>query len=172
MIWPENLLNSPPEVRLEADYELRLCGPAEEAAWPALMARAGFAGWDGERLEAFRARILPEGWFVAVHRASGQMVATAMAVDGPGPLHPEGGELSWVAGDPDHAGHGLGRAVSSAAVARLLAAGYRRVYLSTDDWRLPAIKIYLSMGFVPLLYAEDMAERWEKVYAALGLPLG
>ena len=171
MIWPENRLDSPPAVRLEDAYQLRNFAPADEGAWLALLGRAGFEGWASARLAAFRPRILPEGWFLAVQRATGQVVATAMATAGPlPPLHPEGGELSWVAADPDHAGHGLGCAVSSAAGDRLLAAGYRDVYLKTDDWRLPAVKIYLSMGFVPLLYAEDMAERWRKVYEALGLP--
>jgi RimJ/RimL family protein N-acetyltransferase len=70
----------------------------------------------------------------------------------------------------DHAGKKLGRVVCAAATARFLRAGYRRIYLKTDDWRLPAIVTYLRLGYVPLLYAPDMAERWQAVHARLNWP--
>lgn len=168
MIWPESLLHHPPPVELEPDYLLRCFTPADEPAWLAVMALANFEGWDHDRLAGTIPRLLPDGFFLAVHRPTGQVVATAMATHNPDDLHPYGGELGWVVGDPAHRGHGLGQAVCSAVVARLLSAGYRRLYLKTDDWRLPALKIYLKMGFAPLLYAEDMADRWEKVYEAVG----
>ena len=41
------------------------------------------------------------------------------------------------------------------------------VYLSTDDWRLPAIHVYLSLGWQPLIYAPDMEARWEAVFNGL-----
>ncbi len=168
MIWPASRLADPPPVELEPDYSLRCFTPQDEPAWLALMALAGFEGWDHERLAGMIPAILPDGFFLTLHNPTNQVVATAMATHNPDDLHPYGGELGWVAGDPAHSGHGLGQAVCSAVVVRLLAAGYRRLYLKTDDWRLPALKVYLRMGFLPLLYAEDMAERWEKVYAALG----
>ncbi len=61
-----------------------------------------------------------------------------------------------MAGDARHAHRGLGRAVCAAVVRRLLSAGYHRIYLKTDDFRLPAITVYLRMGFVPFLYQQDM----------------
>ena len=40
-----------------------------------------------------------------------------------------------------------------AAVTRsLVQRGYSRIFLTTDDWRLPAIAIYLKLGYVPDLY--------------------
>ena len=33
----------------------------------------------------------------------------------------------------------------------------------TDDWRLPAIGLYLSMGFEPQMTREDMPRRWESI---------
>jgi mycothiol synthase len=38
--------------------------------------------------------------------------------------------------------------------------GYRHIHLDTEDWRLPALKIYLRLGYKPLLYAPDMATCW------------
>jgi mycothiol synthase len=61
----------------------------------------------------------------------------------------------------------LGRAVSAAATRRLVEAGYESIRVGTQDHRLPAIKIYLTMGYVPYLYAADMKERWERICAQL-----
>jgi len=46
---------------------------------------------------------------------------------------------------------------------RYASAGYRHVYLKTDDWRLPAIKTYLKLGFLPFLFSPDMEGRWREV---------
>ena len=86
-----------------------------------------------------------------------------MTVHGANEQHPYGGELGYLAGDPEHSGRGLGYAVCCAVLQRYRDAGYRRVYLRTDDFRLAAIKIYLKLGFVPFLFADGMAERWKTV---------
>jgi mycothiol synthase len=72
--------------------------------------------------------------------------------------------------DPDHRGRGLGRVVSAVVTRRLIDAGYKEIYMETQDWRLPAIKIYLKMGWVPLLFQADMPERWQVVCDKLGVP--
>jgi mycothiol synthase len=171
MLWPAHRLGNPPLVELDGAYRLRTYAPADADAFLALERGAGFTNWN----EAFLARtldtVLPNGLFLAVHAATGTLAATAMATHMPTPLHPYGGELGWVAGDPRHAGHGLGRAVCAAVVGRYLQAGYERIYLKTDDWRLPAIKIYLRLGFVPLLYEVDMEERWRAVCEKLAWPV-
>jgi mycothiol synthase len=40
--------------------------------------------------------------------------------------------------------------------------------LETDDHRLPAIRLYLSLGFLPQMVAPDHPERWRAVFQALG----
>jgi len=54
-------------------------------------------------------------------------------------------------------------AVTDAAIARLIAAGYQRIYLLTDDFRLPALKTYMNVGMAPFLYAADMQGRWKEI---------
>ena len=71
---------------------------------------------------------------------------------------------------PPHRGRRLSRVVCFEATRRLVAAGYREIYLSTDDWRLPAIRTYLDLGYVPLLCASDMDERWRLAARNLGMP--
>lgn len=172
MLCPARLLAAPPVPALSNGYDLRCYTEACEAAYCALMAQAGFENWNHERVEQIKQVILPDGFFVIVHRATGKLVATAMATHKPTPQLPYAGELSWVAGDRAHSGKGLGLAVCTAAVGRFARAGYKTVYLKTDDFRLPAIKTYLKLGFQPFLFAPGMEERWAKVRAALGWPHG
>ena len=167
MLWPERLLTSPPAPAVPDGYRLRTYTDADEAGYGALMARAGFGDWDRVRIDSVRRAILPGGFFVIEHLSSGRIVATAMAAHRPTDLHPEGAELSWVAGDPEHRGKGLGRAVCAAVTRRLIGAGYRRIYLLTDDHRLPALKIYLELGYEPFLFADGMAERWQQIHERL-----
>ena len=170
MLWPTQRYDSPPVVHLPDGYTLRTYQPGDEAGFYRVMDLAGFKNWDDETLRPWLLKILPDGWFLIIHQASGEIVATAMANHNPKALHPFGGELGWVAGHPDHAGRGLGRTVCAAVVGRLVGAGYRHIYLCTDDWRLPAITVYLRLGWLPFLYAPDMADRWQTVCAQLGWP--
>jgi mycothiol synthase len=163
MIWPEAKLARPPEVKLPADYRLRQLEDRDAEAWGALMKEGGFGEWPRDRLARHKRGVIPGGFFVIEHVPTGALVATANANHQPTDRHPEGGELSFVVASPAHAGKGLGRAVTAAVVRRFLEAGYRRIYLKTDDFRLPAIKVYLQVGFEPLLFADDMAGRWAAV---------
>ncbi len=170
MLWPLARLSSLPEPRAPEGYRLRTYRPSDQQQYLALMEKAGFEGWDAGRMESMRRSLLPNGLFVAEHRPSKRIVATANANHAPNALHPEGGELGWVAADPEHSGKGLGLALSAAVVKRFLSAGFKRIYLQTDDWRLPAVKTYLKLGFVPLLHREDMPARWRAVCEKLDWP--
>lgn len=165
MVWPEQLTDCPPPVDAPDGYTIRPFAAGDEAGQVKVMKEAGFETWNESQLEQWLQTALPDGVFVAVHDATGDIVATASAAHKPTDLHPDGGELGWVAGSPAHSGKGLGRAVSSAALRRHLDEDCHRVYLLTDDWRLAAIKVYLKMGFRPFVFLPDMADRWR---AALG----
>lgn len=170
MLWPDHLKDVPPDVKVPSGYTLRTYQSGDEAGFYKVMSLAGFEGWNDETLKPWLLRILPDGWFLAVDQTNQEVVATAMANHHPAKIHPFAGELSWVAAHPDHAHKGLGLAVCGAVVRRLLQAGYHHIYLNTDDWRLPAIVVYLRLGWVPFLYAEGMIDRWQVVYQQLNWP--
>lgn len=77
------------------------------------------------------------------------------------------GRLDDVVALPDYRGLGLGRAVCTEVVKYLLGRGYSRVMLFTEDWRLPAIGLYLSMGFEPQMNRDDMPGSWDGIRAEL-----
>jgi mycothiol synthase len=166
MVWPPT--RPAPPLRVHAGYYVRTYQPGDIDPFCQVMDLAGFTGWTEEMLRPWLNMVIPDGWFMAVHAATEQIAATAMTTHNPTPLHPFGGELGWVAGHPAHTGKGLGWSVCAAVTLRYLRAGYHNIYLKTDDFRLPAIKIYLRLGYVPLLYLPEMAERWRVICGQLG----
>ena len=65
-------------------------------------------------------------------------------------------------------GRGLGYILNDVAVNALKNEGMETAYLTTDDWRIAAIKTYLKSGFVPDLDSEDdFRERWDKIYSII-----
>ena len=42
-----------------------------------------------------------------------------------------------------------------------------RIMLTTDDFRIPAVKVYLSLGFIPVLHDDTMPGRWKAVAAQI-----
>ena len=166
MIWPEAL--APPDPETPEGYLLRQLRESDAEGYAELMRAAGFTDWGADRLGKVLRGVLPEGFFVVEHRPSARIVATAIANHCPAERHPFGGELGWVAVAPEHRGNRLGRLVCSAVIRRFLSAGYRRIYLKTDDFRLPAIKVYLGLGFEPSFYREDMQARWRAVQSKFG----
>ncbi len=170
MVFGEALLANPPAVQIPEGYRLRTYRPEDEAGYIALMHSAGFTHFTPEFTQNSVRTILPDGFFVIEHIATGKLVATAMATHMPKPEHPYGGELGWVAGDAEHKGKGLGRAVCAAVIRRFIQAGYKRVYLNTDDFRLPAVKVYLQLGFRPFLHRDGMLARWEALCKLLNWP--
>ena len=168
MVWPEHLHNAPPAVKLPAGYALRTHQPGDRPRFFQLMELAGWPGWDEEALQPWLPRILPQGWFMAIHEESGEIVASAMALYSD--VYPSGGELGWLAGGPAHTGKGLGLSVSAAVIARFCEEGFRKIHLYTEDYRLAALKIYLKLGFVPLLYTPEMPELWRAICHQLEWP--
>jgi mycothiol synthase len=75
--------------------------------------------------------------------------------------------LHWVATDPQHAGLGLGSAVSVDALHQGLAEGRDRAFLLTDDFRIAALKTYLRLAFTPVLTHVSHVDRWRRILAEL-----
>ena len=163
MVWPPGLLKKPPRLSLPDGYTLRTYQPGDEKDYIGLMNRAGFVDWNENSLKETLSKTLPEGLFFVEHHKTGRLVASAVATHKSSEQHPFGGELGWVVSDPEYRGKGFGLIVCAAVVRRFLGAGYKDIYLQTDDFRLPAIKTYLKIGFVPLFFAADMERRWQKV---------
>src|SRR5438874_1015563 len=68
---------------------------------------------------------------------------------------------------PKHRGHGLGLQVCQAVLDFIHGLGHGYAYLLTDDFRLPAIKTYLRLGFEPEIVDPSHPARWAALRQAL-----
>lgn len=145
-----------PEFQVPSGYTLRTFTRKDTAQYLNLRPLAGFSPWTTQDLDNYlesQVRVI----MLAVENHSGYIAAAASAEKSENPLI---GCLGWVMCDPAHRGHGLGRLVIHAATKTLTDFGYRQSFLLTDDWRLPALHIYLSLGWQPECKREGMLQRW------------
>ena len=162
MVRPSTGIVAVPD--LPEDYELRQYLPDDEVAYRDLF-KLGFVD---DRLEHTLDHALGEGFFVAVHTVSGQIAASCVAERGSWDGGHGRGILGWLIVDPSHARLGLGTTVAAKVTNRLVEEGYVEPGLGTEDFRLPAIGIYLKLGWRPFLYMEDMEHRWRETCERLG----
>jgi mycothiol synthase len=111
---------------------------------------------------------LPDGFFIVEHLPTGTVVAASTAAVYQKSQHPDGHSLQWVVAHTDHRGTGAGQATIAAATGILAEHAPTYSYLSTDDFRIPAISIYLKLGWKPLLFQEGQISRWATVFETLG----
>ena len=70
----------------------------------------------------------------------------------------------------NHTGHKLGRCVTLSVLLYLREHSFKCAKLGTDDFRLPAIKTYLNLGFLPVYVDVTQPERWREIFKKLNLP--
>ena len=162
-------LDDLPEIVIPEGYELRTFRPGDEGAWCEIMEGSVGQGWTAEKCRTQLtedARFRPENLFFAT--CDGQPVGSACAwqVD---LQDRQTGRVHMVAVLEEHRGKGLGRLLNAAVLRRLKDLGFHQADLLTDDWRHAAIKTYLSIGFRPRHTHSTHPERWEAVFAELGV---
>jgi len=159
-----------PEVKMPAGYSIRTYQQGDASHWCRLIA-SGIGGQWNEK--SFRESVAgssgfdPQSLFFV--ETEGLVVGTACAT-----WHDsypsDTGYVHMLAVDPVHQGHGLGKALMLSVLHRLHKKGFRRAVLQTDDFRLPAIRLYLGLGFRPRFTHDSHQGRWNRVYQEIGLP--
>ncbi len=164
-----------PDVSLPDGYAMRAYRHGDAAGWAGALRESGFEEWDEEQVLKFL-KVAERREGSRLIEYDGQIVAATFAsrISYRPPMNPVGdcgpseeGVLDYVATHPDHRGKGLGRAACTEVARFLVGRGCKVVSLGTDDWRLPAIHIYLSLGFKPVMHRSDMPARWAAVYEKL-----
>jgi mycothiol synthase len=169
MVWPFARLRECPPMHPTAGYSIRTFQPGDETAFLELMSSLDFGPWDEAKNSYNLNKIIPGGWFFATD-TSGRIIATAMCLHNYSGQSPFTGDVGWIACHPDHRGNSLGLALCSCVTRRFLEAGYTAIQLHTEYFRLPAIKLYLKLGFVPSITSPEASSLWEETCSRLGRP--
>ena len=80
-------------------------------------------------------------------------------------------EIGWIATNPKYFGIGLGSHVIIRAIHFARFQTNYPIFLLTDDFRIPAISLYLKIGFLPSnLDDEEILVRWEEIKQKIKSP--
>ncbi len=149
------------EPQPELDYHLQNYHRGDEDAWVAVLSTGQFGEWDRLRLDQMiageRAPVPLDGVFFATHRDRLVGAACAFLYYGD---QGEYSEFGWLAVDPSHRGHGLGLQLTRAVLRFARKLGHTYTFLKTEDFRLPAIRTYLRVGFEAEIVDSAHHERW------------
>jgi len=159
-------LDSLPAVVLPTGYSIRHFLPGDEQLWEDILNQA-FGESDAPRsfhdMMATDAACSPERILFVTWNDIPVATASAWYIPKWGT---DTGYVHWVATRPDHTGKKLGYWVSLAVLHRFVFEGRKRAMLRTDDHRVPAIKTYLQLGFIPYLVEDDQRQRWRTIIEA------
>ena len=160
-----------PKLELPEGYGMRTYLEGDEVHWARIISDS-FGGrartaQDTENEITHRDVFLPDGLYFATH--AGTPVGTACAwrqsVD-----EKAVGYVHMVGVVSKHTGHKLGKWVSLAVLHYFRDNGFISAMLDTDDFRIPAVKTYLNLGFIPVYVEEGQSKRWQDLFEKLGLP--
>ena len=164
-----------PEHCLPKPWTLRSFRPGDEDAWVRIeqaadehqpISRAVFYQQFAHRHEELVMRML----FLC--DGTGHEVGTTTAWYDDIGDDPATGRIHWVAIAPEAQGNGLARPLIAATCRRLAELGHSSVYLTTEDVRERAIKLYLAFGFVPEIVGEEDRAAWIHLRnAGLAVPI-
>ncbi|MBQ8894350.1 MAG: GNAT family N-acetyltransferase [Clostridia bacterium] len=140
------------------NFTLRTHRPGDEEAWEGLIEATFRHHFDFDFLIK-AGDYSPEKVFYLWE--GDRAVATATGVEHPD--YPGEGWFRMVAVHPEVQGKGLGKKICLAVLHDLARRGYKSALLSTDDDRISAIRLYLSLGFEPYCTHESHPERWRKI---------
>ncbi len=155
------------EMALPHGYQIRTYRPGDEAAWAEIINDSLGPGWDAERCRRGLIdlpQFCPDGLFFATYKCK-PIGTTCAWTQSSGETRV--GSVHMVGVIPEHQGKRLGYALSLSALRFFRDNGFQCARLSTDDFRLPAIKTYLNLGFEPKHTDKDHKARWDAIFAKL-----
>ncbi len=159
-----------PELSLPSGYSEQPNSDARTEAWVGLL-NSVFGGFT---VDSVRPQINSNRWNsdrVKLVAKDDELVAISMSWHEP-ELWPHSGFVFWLAVSERHRGRGLGSFVLTRALKHMAQDGLSDAVTYTLESMLPAVQLYLKLGFRPLLTGTvpEERERWLRTFHRLGRP--
>lgn len=157
-------------IELPVAYAVRHFVSGDEGAWTMIIDDA-FGPWERHDFDEMIRRderfVAERVWFVVRQGPEGdEPIGTAIAWRDDR-FGQDAGYLHMVGVRSAYRGRKLGHQLSLAVLHRFAAEGLRTAALETQDFRLPAVRTYLDLGFLPAPADDQQRERWQRVLDAL-----
>ena len=148
---------------LPSGYTLRTFADGDMPSLIATLAESFREYWDEARV-ARELTAAPDVQTVYVVAHGDRVIGTASSRFVPA-RYPEAGYIHWVGVASEHVRRGIASALLVRVLHEFVERGYPAAVLETDDFRIPAIRSYMKLGFVPVydVRGEDHRARWSKV---------
>ena len=164
-------LNDLPKLELPIGYHLRTYREGDELHWANIISDS-FGGrpraaQDTQNEITNRDVFAPDGFYFITHQDI--PIATACAWRQSAD-EIDVGYVHMVGVVGEHTGKKLGKWGSLAVLFYFKENGFTCSMLDTDDFRIPAIKTYLNLGFIPVYVDETQSQRWKDIFKTLKLP--
>ena len=163
-------LENLPRLQCPDCYHIRTYEKGDEAHWARIMDKV-FVDI-GRTVEDAYANVInqpnfdPDGFCFVIHKNI--PIGTACAWNR-SIRSKQVGYIDMLAVLPEHTGQKLGKWLTVFLLHYFRAERITSVLLDTDDFRLPAIKNYLNLGFVPTYLHENHVQRWQNIFEKLGV---
>ena len=115
-------------------------------------------------------RFMPNGAFYVREIGEDELCATAYAWRESPEEDPGLARVEWVGVRPSHRGRKLGRLMMDLVLHFMAEQGFDKVTLDTEPYRLPAVSLYLSLGFTPAPRNDEERLIWDEVLSKLVPP--
>ena len=163
-------LENLPTLQCPDGYYIRTYRQGDEAYWARIMDRVfvdqGRTAQDTYADVISQSNFDPDGFCFVIHKdvPIGTACAWKKSLRGKSI-----GYIDMLAVLPEHTGHRLGKWLTVFLLHYFKTQSMVSVMLDTDDFRLPAIKNYLNLGFVPVYAGENHLRRWQSIFKKLDI---
>ncbi|MHC4871545.1 MAG: GNAT family N-acetyltransferase [Planctomycetota bacterium] len=154
------------EYQLPEEYHFTWYREGDEAAWLDIHAEAD--KYNNCDLDLYRKSFGDDAEELSrrqcfINDSKGFKIATASAWFENNYKDERWGRVHWVAVRPAYQGRGLAKPLLSEILLRLTALHEKKVYLTTQSVRIPAINMYLKYGFRPVINNNEEIAKWVEV---------
>jgi mycothiol synthase len=159
-----------PAVRLPSGYSIRPISLEEGSLWEQVMEQS-YGGYGPGTFQ----EIMVENYDYDPERVrimfdeNGQPCATATSWRQHYRWGSGIGYVLFVGVVKSYQGHGLGFQITLHLLHDFVEHGFQSAILETDDYRLPAVKTYLKLGFLPRIVRSQQYQQWDNIFASLGM---
>lgn len=163
MIHPD--LKAIPQTSLPNGYRMRFYAEGDLATWLRIQAEDPFFIPTAETFASSMPGDTPllSSRVLFLAGPAGEDIGTVTAWSNTSLTDHEIGQIHWVALVSVARGQGLARPMVAAACALLHQRGYHEACLETNTRRIPALNLYLSLGFMPFVRNETEGRAWRAV---------